>query len=140
MPSMTTTTPGHGGGDAGNETKNGTWMPVMSLTRDATGWAAGRRPRGGLTLPGAGGASTGASPRRYAAVTSSSRATRSSSSTVSTAAIVASSCSGRLAPTIGEVIAGCRSTHATASVGSGIPASLASFTSSSTVSKTLSCQ
>ena len=37
---------------------------------------------------------------------------------MSTAASVASSCSGRLAPTIGAVIAGCASTHATASVGS----------------------
>ncbi len=33
--------------------------------------------------------------------------------------MVSSSCSGRLAPTIGDVIAGLRSTHATAIVGNG---------------------
>ena len=68
----------------------------------------------------------GGSPRAYRVSarrgidhqTASNAARASSSNARSVAASVASSCSGRLAPTIAEVIPGCCSTHATLAVAS----------------------
>jgi len=58
----------------------------------------------------------------------------------SAAASVASSCSGRLAPSSGAVISGFAITQATASVASGTPASSASLCSCATVPKLRSFQ
>ena len=81
-----------------------------------------------------------ASPKRYSRVISSSSLLSSSVITNSAAARLASSCSGRLAPTIGAVTVGFASTHATERVTRETPSRRASLRSASTVANSRSCQ